>query len=50
MIGNMNNGMNAFYDWNIVMNEEGDGPNHVGNFCDAPFWYDTKYPVKFSVF
>ena len=41
MIGNMNNGMNAFYDWNIVLNEEG-GPNHVGNFCDAPFLYDTK--------
>ena len=41
MIGNMNHGMNAFYDWNIVLDEVG-GPNHVGNFCDAPFLYDTK--------
>ena len=41
MIGNLNHGMNAFYDWNVVLNEEG-GPNHVGNFCDAPFLYDTK--------
>lgn len=41
MIGNMNNGMTAFYDWNIVLNEIG-GPNYVGNFCDAPFLFDTK--------
>ena len=41
MIGNMNHGMNGFYDWNIVLDEKG-GPNHVGNFCDAPFLYDTN--------
>lgn len=41
MIGNMNHGMNAFYDWNILLDETG-GPNHVGNFCDAPFLYDTE--------
>lgn len=41
MIGNMNHGMNGFYDWNIVLDEKG-GPNHVGNFCDAPFLYDTE--------
>ena len=41
MIGNMNHGMNAFYDWNVVLDEVG-GPNHVGNFCDAPFLFDTK--------
>lgn len=41
MIGNMNNGMTGFYDWNIVLDEAG-GPNHVGNFCDAPFLFDTK--------
>ena len=41
MIGNMNNGMTGFYDWNVVLDEAG-GPNHVGNFCDAPFLYDTK--------
>ncbi|MCI5522828.1 MAG: glucosylceramidase [Spirochaetia bacterium] len=35
MIGNLNSGMNAFMDWNIILDEKG-GPNHVGNFCDAP--------------
>lgn len=41
MIGNLNNGMNTFIDWNVVLDEIG-GPNHVGNFCDAPYLYDTK--------
>lgn len=41
MIGNMNHGMNAFYDWNVLLDEKG-GPNHAGNFCDAPFLYHTK--------
>lgn len=40
IIGNLNAGMNAFYDWNILLDENG-GPNHVGNFCDAPFLYHT---------
>lgn len=41
IIGNLNHGMTGFYDWNLVLDEEG-GPNHVKNFCDAPFLYDTK--------
>lgn len=41
MIGNMNHGMTGFYDWNIVLDEIG-GPNHVKNFCDAPFLFDVK--------
>ncbi len=40
IIGDMNNGMCAFYDWNILLDEKG-GPNHVGNLCHAPFLYDT---------
>lgn len=40
IIGDLNHGMTAFYDWNILLNEKG-GPNHVGNFCHAPFLYDT---------
>lgn len=39
IIGNFNHGMNAFYDWNILLDENG-GPNHVGNYCDAPYLYD----------
>lgn len=41
IIGNLNAGMNAFYDWNILLDETG-GPNHVGNFCDAPFMYHLE--------
>lgn len=39
IIGNLNCGMNAFYDWNFLLNEEG-GPNYVNNFCDAPYLYN----------
>ena len=41
MIGNFNNYCNCFCDWNLLLNQEG-GPNHVGNFCDAPIMADTK--------
>ena len=41
LIGNLNQGLSTFLDWNLVLDEEG-GPNHVKNFCDAPFLYDTK--------
>ena len=40
MIGNFNNYCNAFCDWNLVLDERG-GPNHVGNYCDAPIMIDT---------
>lgn len=40
IIGDLNNGMTAFYDWNLLLDEKG-GPNHVENFCHAPFLYDT---------
>jgi len=41
MIGNLNHGMQAFYDWNILLNTQG-GPNHVNNYCDAPYLYDEE--------
>ena len=41
MIGNFNNYCNSFCDWNLLLNEKG-GPNHVGNFCDAPIMADTQ--------
>lgn len=41
IIGNFNNYCNAFCDWNLVLDEKG-GPNHVGNFCDAPIMADTQ--------
>ena len=41
LIGDLNHGMNAFYDWNILLDEQG-GPNHVGNWCYAAYMYNTK--------
>lgn len=35
IIGNINNGTDAFIDWNLFLDENG-GPNHVGNYCSAP--------------
>lgn len=40
-IGNLRAGATAFFDWNILLDEQG-GPNHVDNFCSAPLMYDTK--------
>lgn len=41
LIGDLNHGMNSWLDWNLVLDEMG-GPNHVGNFCNAPVICDTK--------
>ena len=38
MIGDLNAGANGYIDWNILLDEQG-GPNHVGNWCDAPIMY-----------
>lgn len=40
MIGDLNHGMTAFYDWNMLLDETG-GPNHVKNYALAPFMFDT---------
>ncbi len=41
IIGDLNNYIEAWIDWNIALDETG-GPNHVGNLCDAPIIVDTK--------
>ena len=41
IMGDLNHGMTAFYDWNLLLDERG-GPTYVNNFCLAPFHYDTK--------
>jgi glucosylceramidase len=41
MIGDFNNWQEGWLDWNLILDETG-GPNHVGNFCDAPIIADTK--------
>lgn len=50
ILGNLNAGMNASIDWNLVLDEKG-GPNHVKNYCDAPIMCDTTnntYEKKLS--
>jgi glucosylceramidase len=50
IMGNLNNGMTGSIDWNIILDEKG-GPNHVGNYCDAPIMVDTQndsFEVKLS--
>ncbi len=44
ILGNLNAGIHASMDWNLILNEKG-GPNHVGNFCAAPIMYDTESDV-----
>ncbi len=41
IIGDLEAGANAILDWNILLNAQG-GPNHVGNFCDAPIMFDCE--------
>ncbi|WP_058486418.1 glycoside hydrolase family 30 protein [Defluviitalea phaphyphila] len=41
IINDLNNWTVAWVDWNMVLNEKG-GPNHVGNYCDAPIIVDTN--------
>lgn len=44
IIGDINHGLTCFLDWNLLLDEQG-GPNHVGNYCDAPMMYNTKTGV-----
>ncbi len=41
ILGNLNAGINASLDWNLLLDNEG-GPNHVGNFCAAPIMCNPK--------
>jgi glucosylceramidase len=41
IIGDLNNYIEAWIDWNIILDETG-GPNHVNNLCDAPVIVDSK--------
>ena len=40
-MGDLNHWAVGWVDWNMVLNERG-GPNHVGNYCDAPILAYTK--------
>lgn len=40
-INDISHGADLLIDWNIILDNEG-GPNHVGNFCMAPFMVNEK--------
>lgn len=40
IFGDINAGAHGWIDWNLALDEHG-GPNHVGNFCDAPVLINT---------
>jgi glucosylceramidase len=44
MINDFRNYVCGWIDWNIVLDQTG-GPNHVGNFCDAPVIVETNTGV-----
>lgn len=44
IIGDLEAGATAILDWNILLDAQG-GPNHVGNFCDAPIMFDCETNV-----
>lgn len=41
IIGDFNSGVNAFIDWNMVLDYNG-GPNHKLNFCNSPIMINKK--------
>ncbi len=41
IIGDLNAGVTLWLDWNLMLDTRG-GPNHVGNYCDAPVIVDTE--------
>ena len=41
IVGDLRHGMQAMYDWNLVLDERG-GPNYAGNFAHAAYLFDTK--------
>ncbi len=45
MIGNFGAGVEAFFDWNLLLDEKG-GPNHVGNYCAAPMMLQGEKATK----
>lgn len=54
IIDNLDDGVSAFIDWNMVLNRNG-GPNYVHNFVDAPMIFDQhnqtlyKQPIFYGI-
>ena len=47
IINDLLNGSEGYIDWNLMLDENG-GPNHVGNFCEAPIMLDGKGGIVYN--
>jgi len=48
ILGDLNSFVKGWTDWNILLDQQG-GPNHLGNFCDAPIIANLdKNPVTLT--
>lgn len=47
IINDLNNYSEGYIDWNLVLDENG-GPNHAGNFCEAPVMLDGKGGIEYN--
>ena len=42
IIGDLNNGVNAYFDWNLLLDHKG-GPNHKLNYCNSPIMLNNDW-------
>lgn len=52
ILGNLNAGISGSIDWNLLLDAKG-GPNHVGNFCEAPIMLkedDSDFEVMYEYY
>ncbi len=47
IINDLNHYAEGYIDWNLSLNMSG-GPNHVGNYCEAPIMIDEKGNMKIN--
>ena len=47
MINDFNHYCEGYIDWNLSLDSQG-GPNHVGNFCEAPIMISEDGKMKFN--
>lgn len=47
ILGNLNAGITGSMDWNLLLDSKG-GPNHVGNYCEAPIMLDGRGGLEYK--
>lgn len=47
IINDLNHYTEGYIDWNLSLDDRG-GPNHVGNYCEAPIMISKKGEMKFN--